>query len=153
MTPHSHTPRHQAGISLIPIIIGIGVFSIATVMFLNQGSGLFAASKGDAATSEISKLIKAAELYRTANGSYAAISVTNLAVSGYAISPITTGTGDNVYGLNSTVTAASGSTDATLTYVHDAASSCEQNEDRFTGADGVKGTPSCAGATLSITIE
>lgn len=148
--------KKQAGISLVPVIIGIAVFSLSTVMFLNQGGGLFQSSRMDAATTEIAKLVRAIELFKATNPGYTvnaatgavAITIPVLANNGFGIDPINTGVGDNAYGLNTVVAPTGGATTATLTYSFDTQESCNQARIRFVGTSGIStaAAPACGGA-------
>lgn len=144
--------NRESGYSLLEITIGIALFILLVVGVLNATTGFFGANDKNLATSQGQRLIQAARVYRSTQGSYASISVTVLSNAGYEVSPFTNGTGQNAYGLNAALASANSDTDATLTYQTSDAAACAQFIQRMALADGVKAT-SCTTSVATVTIE
>ena len=69
-----YKPRKWRGNTLVPVIIGLAVSSIATVTFLNQGASLAASNKSILAQNEITTIMNSWSILRT---SYAAADIQN----------------------------------------------------------------------------
>ena len=135
--------------------LGLYVAALALVgVAVAAGYGNFQSGwRTEQAFHEIMKVKAAAEAYRSASaqgGSFAGISVNVLSDNGYNIEPLDDGDDENTYGLDITLAAAGGGTDATLTYQFDGQADCNQVHDRLDGTTGVKTLPACTSATPSV---
>jgi len=140
--PKQFVHRRQRGNTLVPVVIGLSIATVATVGFLNQGQELTYKSKVVLASSEISGILSDWDLAEQANGSSAVTAA------------ITAMGGVNVYGETMTFTQASaGNADsATLTYPTDSTSSCDSLSSIFTTANSGVVSSSCGNSTLTITL-
>lgn len=119
--------RKQWGNTLVPVVIGIAIASVATVSFLNQGAELTSKSKTINASTEIVGVLTDWVLATAAAGSTAL--TTNNAPTSL--------TARNIYE-QQTSFAASAGTNSTYTYPTDSTSSCTTLRAIFTDSvDGV----------------
>ena len=135
------------GVTLPEMGLYVGLLAIVGLFVVGQWGNIQSGVRAEQAYAEIVRVKTAAEAYRSApaqGGSYANISVEELADNGYNVEPFTDGADENVYGLDVTVVSAS-DVDATITYQFDVEADCEQLVDRLTDAVGVKTTPACSG--------
>lgn len=135
------------GVTLPEMGLYVGLLAIVSLFVVGQWGNIQSGVRTEQAYAEVVRLKTAAEAYRSAPsqaGLYTGVSVEVLADNGYNVEPFTTGTGQNVYGLDAAL-APKGTADATVTYEFDVEADCEQLVDRLTGAVGVKTTPACTG--------
>ena len=150
--------NRSRGVTLPEMGLYVGLLAIVGLFVVGQWGNIQSGVRTEQAYAEIVRVKTAAEAYRSApaqGGSYANISVEQLADSGYNVEPFTDGADENVYGLDVEV-ASTSDVDATITYQFDVQADCEQLVDRLTDAVGVKGTPACSGAgpyVLTFVIE
>ncbi len=136
------------GVTLPEMGLYVGLLAIVGLFVVGQWGNIQSGVRTEQAYAEVVRVKTAAEAYRSAPaqaGSYADISVEELADNGYNIEPFTDGDGENVYGLDVEV-ASKADVDATITYEFDVEADCEQLVDRLTNGVGVKGTPACSGS-------
>ncbi len=153
--PIRHVPAlgKQGGFSIVQAALVMALAGAVTIAALSQGGSLFGQARAESATTEIAKVMAAAGNFREAYRTYKDITIAKLVSDGFDVSPITTGTGDNTYGLNTSIVGASGNTDATLKYALDSQNACNNMIVRFRGFDQVKGTPTCASGEITVTLE
>lgn len=138
--------NRSRGVTLPEMGLYVGLLAIVGLFVVGQWGNIQSGVRTEQAYAEIVRVKTAAEAYRSApaqGGSYANISVEQLADSGYNVEPFTDGADENVYGLDVEV-ASTSDVDATITYQFDVQADCEQLVDRLTDAVGVKGTPACS---------
>ena len=146
----------QNGFALMELIIVLAVVTILGVLIVNNSGSLFGGSKKNVAQQEVIRLVQEVQQWRINNNDYAGISVAAMVTAGYNIAPISTGTGDNVYGLNVAVASANSDADASMTYQAEASDQCATLIERLGGTDGISGTPTCTGTgpfTFTATIN
>lgn len=139
--------HRDRGVTLPEMGLYVSLLAIVGLFVVGQWGNIQSGVRTEQAYAEIVRVKTAAEAYRSAPaqaGSYADISVEELADNGYNVEPFTDGEAENVYGLDVGIES-DGDVDATITYEFDVEADCEQLVDRLTGAVGVKGTPSCSG--------
>lgn len=146
----------QLGFTLPELLIYVAVLAVAGVWLASQFGNVSSGANLERAFTEIEKVRTAAVAYRISPrraGSYNGITIASLSSQGYNIRPLSSGTGENVYGNNVVIVAVSGGADAKLTYTTDTASSCQQLIERYTNVNGIKGTPACATSVLTVTLD
>lgn len=148
--------RTKQGFTLIELLIYVGVLASAGVFIVTQFSNVTSGSNLERAFTEIEKVRIAAQAYRAAprrQGSYNAISMTQLSVQGYNVRPFTSGVAQNAYGKNITIAAAASGADATIVYQTGENQDCQQLLERYTNSIGVKTPLACATTNLTMTLE
>lgn len=156
MTTATTNPAKQGGVSIIELLLWLSVFASVAIFAATQFTNITAGAQIERAYAEVEKIKAAALAYRSNprhGGLFTNIAITVLATQGYNIRPLTTGTGDNVYGRNTTIVSANSNTDATITYQTGSDDACQQLIERFTNAAGVVGAPTCATNTLTLTVD
>lgn len=150
--------NRETGLTLVELAIYVAVLAGVAIFAATQFGAITSATQVERAYSEVARVKAAAEAYRAAPahvGLFAGISIQQLSDDGYNVEPFTTGTAQNAYGLNVTVAGAGApaGSDATITYVTGVNADCLQLVDRFTNTAGVRGVPTCAAGTLTLTVE
>ena len=150
--------RKQEGFTLVELGIYLAVLAVVGAFVVTQWGNINSGLRVERAYAELERVKTAAEAYRSASanaGLYTNIGIAVLSTNGYNVEPFTTGTNQNTYGLDVTIAAAGSppATDATLTYDFDNPEDCQQMIQRFDGVTGVKGTPTCSGNDLTVTLE
>ena len=146
----------QKGFSLMELIIVLGVIAVAGAFIAVFAGGATSGERIRAGNSEIEGVVRAAQTYRRSpaqRGLFTNITIQRLSDRGYNVEPFTSGTNENAFGLTITIAPAAGGADATLTYATDSTADCNQMIDRWTNIAGIKGTPTCATNTLTLTLE
>lgn len=149
--------RRQSGVTLPEMGLYVGVLAILGVVVAAGWGNVQAGIRVEQAYGEVIKVMAAGQAYRAApanSGSFTGVSVTVLETDGYNVRPFTTGTNENTYGLTVVIAAAGtpAGSDATLTYQTGIQEDCNQLIERFTNAPGVKGTPTCTGTPIVLTV-
>ncbi len=146
--------KKQQGFGIIQMVLVMAVASMGAYIAISTGVRLMSSVKSNGAVTEVMLLASAGQQYRQVNGSYTGISVTALATNGYNVGSLATGTGDNVYGMNSAMASASSNTDVRLSYAADDRPSCNVIRQRVTSFDGYKSGAACtAVGVLSAVFE
>ncbi len=156
LRPSAAVQTRQSGFSLVELLVYAAIVAVSAVFIANQFDNLRAGGAIERAYAEIEKVRSAAISYRNSprrSGSYADITITLLANQGYNVRPFTDGENENTYGRSITLASADSGADATLTYETDSSEACGQLIERYTGAYGIKGNPSCSTSTLTLTLE
>lgn len=151
-----NTTQQLAGFALMELIIVLAVVTILGVLIVNNSGSLFGGSKKNVAQQEVIRLVQEVQQWRINNNDYAGITVASMVSAGYNVAPISTGTGDNVYGLNVAVVSANSDADASMTYQTEASDQCATLIERLGNTDGISGTPACSGTgpyTFTATIN
>lgn len=137
--------RRESGFTIIEVLAVLAIIGIAIAFIVPRMQGSFSTQRIDQAYTAIVEIIIAGQKYRQINGSYdSTLNIKALVDNGYGVSGYTTGTGENVYNLDTTI-AQSGS-DAQITYEFDEEPACEQVEKRVSKINSVSGTPACSGS-------
>ena len=152
---HMAKRRMPKGVTLPELGLYVAALAMVGVVVVGGYGNFQSGWRTEQAFHEIMKVKAAAETYRSAaaqGGSFTGITLAVLSDNGYNVEPLDDGDDENVYGLDVTLAAAGGGTDATLTYQFDDEEDCNQVHDRLDGTTGVKRLPACTAAAPSVMV-
>lgn len=150
-----HIAKNQKGFTLGELLIVLGIAAAIGIAVLAKSGGVRANNDANEAVAEAQLLLDSGKLCRKTSPTktYNGCTISGMHAQGQKLSPFQTGTGENTYGKNATLTATNSNTDLQLVYQSGTAEDCAQLIRRMGKYEGIKGTPSCSTADATITIE
>ncbi len=150
--------QKQKGFSTLQVVASIAIAGVLTATAANIMVPMFLQTELNAAYEELYMITTAVREVKEYEGNYANLAnFAYLTANGYiqtANDRYTNGTNQNAYGASITAARVNAAgLDATVTYTTDEAAQCENLEKRAVSIAGLTGTPACATAVLTVTVD
>ena len=158
LSTHQNQTKHlERGVTLIEFGIVLLTLAVFVIGIYSKASSIGDEARIYRALDEVMLLLAKSSAYRSNNGNYEDISISQLNTDGYTTDPVASGSGNNPWGLNYTLAPANSDVNMTLSIGTDVASTCSRLSQTLSKLihNSVE-APSCTGTgnkNLSVTVR